>query len=75
MTKEDIRKRRLKDLVEELDNFRGRHTELVSVYIPSGYNLNKVVEQIVNEKSTAQNIKSKTVRKNVLSALERILQH
>jgi len=75
MTKEDIRKRRLKDLVEELDNFRGRHTELVSVYIPSGYNLNKVVEQIRNEQSTAQNIKSKAVRKNVMSALERILQH
>lgn len=75
MTKEDIRKRRLKDLVEELDGFRGRHTELVSVYIPAGYNLNKVVEQIRNEQSTAQNIKSKTVRKNVVSALERILQH
>ncbi len=75
MTKEDIRKRRLKDLVEELDKFRGRHTELVSVYIPAGYNLYKVVEQITNEKSTAQNIKSKTVRKNVLAALERILQH
>jgi peptide chain release factor subunit 1 len=75
MTKEDIRKRRLKDLVEELDGFRGRHTELVSVYIPSGHNLNKVVDQITNEKSTAQNIKSKTVKKNVMSALERILQH
>jgi peptide chain release factor subunit 1 len=75
MTKEDVRKRRLKDLVEELDEFRGRHTELVSVYIPSGHNLNKVVEQIRNEQSTAQNIKSKTVRKNVMSALERILQH
>ncbi len=75
MTKEDIRKRRLKDLVGELDNFRGRHTELVSVYIPAGYNLNKVTDQITNEKSTAQNIKSKTVRKNVMAALERILQH
>jgi peptide chain release factor subunit 1 len=75
MTKEDIRKRRLKDLVEELDEFRGRHTELVSVYVPAGYNLNKVTEQIRNEQSTAQNIKSKTVRKNVMSALERILQH
>lgn len=75
MTKEDIQKRRLKDLVEELDGFRGRHTELVSVYIPAGFNLYKVVEQINNEKSTAQNIKSKAVRKNVMSALERITQH
>jgi peptide chain release factor subunit 1 len=75
MTHEDIRKRRLKDLVEELENFRGRHTELVSVYIPAGFNLFKVVEQINNEKSTAQNIKSRSVRKNVSSALERITQH
>ncbi len=75
MTHEDIRKRRLKDLVEELDKFKGRHTELVSVYIPAGFNLFKVVEQISNEKSTAQNIKSKSVRKNVMSALERITQH
>ncbi|MEM5872119.1 MAG: peptide chain release factor aRF-1 [Candidatus Aenigmatarchaeota archaeon] len=75
MTTEDIRKRRLKDLVEELEKFRGRHTELVSVYIPAGYNIYKVAEQINSEKSTAQNIKSKTVRKNVLAALERIAQH
>ncbi|MFH1237015.1 MAG: peptide chain release factor aRF-1 [Candidatus Aenigmatarchaeota archaeon] len=75
MANEDIRKRRLKDIVEELDNFRGRHTELISVYIPAGFNLYKVVEQINSEKSTAQNIKSKTVRKNVMSALERITQH
>lgn len=75
MSKEDIRKRRLKDLVEELDGFRGRHTELVSVYIPAGHNLHKVVDQINNEKSTAQNIKSKAVKKNVMAALERITQH
>jgi peptide chain release factor subunit 1 len=75
MTVEDIKKRRLKDLVEELENIRGRHTELVSVYIPAGFNFNKVVDQIRNEQSTAQNIKSKAVRKNVLSALERVLQH
>ncbi len=75
MKKEDIKKKRLKDLVEELETIRGRHTELVSVYVPAGYNFNKVVEQIKNEQSTSQNIKSKTVRKNVMGALERILQH
>ena len=57
------------------DRIRGRHTELVSVYVPARFNINKVAEQIRQEQSTAQNIKSKTVRKNVLGALERILQH
>jgi len=75
MTEIDIKKKRLEALVKELSGIRGRHTELVSVYIPAGFNLAKVVEQIKQEQSTAQNIKSKTVRKNVMAALEKILQH
>jgi peptide subunit release factor 1 (eRF1) len=66
---------KLKKLVKELEKIKGRHTELVSVYIPSGYNLAEIVNQLVQEKSTAMNIKSKTTRKNVLAALEKILQH
>jgi peptide subunit release factor 1 (eRF1)/transcriptional regulator with XRE-family HTH domain len=68
-------KLKLKKLLAQLEKIRGRHTELVTVYIPSGYNLAKVVTQISQEQSTASNIKSKAVRKNVTSALEKILQH
>lgn len=71
----DLDQKKLEVLLKELENIRGRHTELVTVYIPAGYNLNKVAEQISNEKSTAQNIKSKPTRKNVVSALEKILAH
>ena len=71
----DIKRKRLEGLIKELDGIRGRHTELVTVYVPAGYNLPKVVDQIRSEQSTAQNIKSKAVRKNVLTALEKILQH
>lgn len=73
--KEEVKIKELKALIKELENIRGRHTELISVYVPSGYNLVKVVDQIRSEQSTAQNIKSKTVRKNVTGALEKILQH
>jgi peptide chain release factor subunit 1 len=58
-----------------LSKIRGRHTELVSVYIPSGYEISKVAAQIKDEQGTATNIKSKSTRKNVLSALERVMQH
>jgi len=61
--------------VKELDSYKGRHTELVSVYIPAGYQVSDVINQLINEKSTASNIKSKTTRKNVLTALEKIIQH
>jgi len=74
MTENEAATKRLKLLIEQLEKIRGRHTELVSVYIPQGFNLNKVNEQLRNEQGTASNIKSKAVRKNVLSALEKILQ-
>ena len=72
---EDVEKRKLKEIISQLEKIKGRHTELVTVYIPAGFNLVKVVDQIRTEQSTAMNIKSKTVKKNVMAALETILQH
>jgi peptide chain release factor subunit 1 len=71
----DKKKKQLKEILEKLGKIRGRHTELVTVYVPAGFSLDKIASQVRQEQSTAQNIKSKAVRKNVLSALERILQH
>jgi peptide chain release factor subunit 1 len=70
-----LEEKKLRAMIAELEKIRGRHTELVSVYVPAGFSLTKVVDQVHSEQSTAQNIKSKAVRKNVLSALERITQH
>ncbi|MDP1728745.1 MAG: peptide chain release factor aRF-1 [archaeon] len=68
---EPVSKEELTEIVEELGNIRGRHTELVSVLVPSGSNINVVIDQLESEKSTARNIKSSTTRKNVIEALER----
>ncbi len=67
LSKED-----LAELIGELEKIRGRHTELVSVYVPAGYNINNVTSQLDAERSTAKNIKSKTTQKNVVESLERI---
>ncbi len=67
-----ISKYELEELMEELEKIRGSHTELVTVYIPAGQNINVINSQIENEKSTASNIKSKSNRKNVVDALESI---
>jgi peptide subunit release factor 1 (eRF1) len=64
----------LSDLIEELEKIRGRHTELVTVLVPAGSNLNVVIDQLESEKSTARNIKSKTTQKNVIEAIERIVR-
>jgi len=66
---------KMKKLLKYLKGIKGRHTELVTVYIPSGYNISDVVSQLKNEQGTADNIKSKSVRKNVTSALEKIIRH
>ena len=61
--------------LDELRKYRGRHTELVTVMIPAEYDLNLINNQLAQEKSTASNIKSKKTRTNVMTALEKILQH
>lgn len=66
---------KLKRFIKDLENFRGRGTELVSVYIPEGYDINKISNHIAEEQGTASNIKSKQTRDNVISALEKIIQH
>ena len=48
---------------------------MVSLYIPAGYEISKVAQQIRDEQGTASNIKSTTTRKNVLGALEKVGQH
>ncbi|AFK23043.1 peptide chain release factor aRF-1 [Pyrococcus sp. ST04] len=75
MVHRDAQLYELKKKIDELKKIRGRGTELISLYIPAGYDLSKVMQQLREEYSTAQNIKSKTTRKNVLGALERAMQH
>ncbi len=68
----DQEQKDFKEFVEKITKFRGRHTELVTVLIPAGYNVNEVVKQLEAEKSTASNIKSRSTKNNVIEALEKI---
>lgn len=74
MTADSLRRYQFRRLLDDLASKRGRGTELISVYITPGFDLNKVVQQLRDEQGTAANIKSKTTRKNVIGALERIIQ-
>lgn len=65
----------LRKFIKELNPFRGRHTELVSVYVPAGYELIKIIQHIQQEQGTATNIKSAATKHNVIDALERMVQH
>jgi len=57
-----------------LKSLRGRHTEFITISVPAGYNLNEISNQIRQEAGTASNIKSKSTRKNVESALAKMDQ-
>ena len=67
-------KQELEELIEKLGAIRGRQTELISVYIPTGYNVNATQKQLEAEKGTAKNIKSTSTRKNVTDALDKIVR-
>jgi len=65
---------KFKKLIEELEKYKGRHTELISVYIPAGHNIYSIANQLEQEKSMASNIKSKATRQNVIDAIDNILR-
>jgi peptide chain release factor subunit 1 len=69
---DDAQKYELEETVKELESYRGRHTELITVLVPAGTTLTQVGKQIETEKGTAANIKSKNTRKSVIDALEMI---
>ena len=65
----------LRRFIRDLEQIKGRHTELVSVYIPAGYDLNKIIAHLQQEQGTASNIKDKTTRTNVIDSLEKMIRH
>ena len=73
MTK--LSKDELEEIVEELKEYKGKHTELITVYVPAGYDPNATQKQLEAEKSTAKNIKSTATRKNVTDALDKIVRY
>ena len=69
---EDRAKYDFKKDMQEIQNYRGRGTELISVYVPATKQISDVMAYLRNEKSQASNIKSKTTMKNVQSAIDSI---
>ncbi|MBX7075744.1 MAG: peptide chain release factor aRF-1 [Methanobacteriaceae archaeon] len=63
-----------KRTLRELSEKKGRGTELVSVYIPHDKQISDVAKQMRDELGQSSNIKSKTTKKNVQSAIEVIIQ-
>ena len=62
-----------KKQIAELEKYRGRGTELISVYITPGYPISDIAAKLRDEYGQASNIKSKTTRSNVQAAIEKIL--
>lgn len=65
----------LEEVLEQLEDYKGKNTELITVYVPQGYDVNSVQKQLETEKGTAKNIKSTATRKNVSDALDKIVRH
>jgi peptide chain release factor subunit 1 len=63
----------LKRQLEDLASYTGHATELISLYVPNSKQISFVVGYLKNEFSQSSNIKSKSTRKNVTSAIESIM--
>ena len=61
-----------KKAMQEITSYRGRGTELISVYVPENKQISEVMAYLRNEQSQASNIKSKTTMNHVQSAIDSI---
>jgi len=71
--KETLSRYEFKRKLEELRSLNGRATELISLYVPPGRQIHEVASYLRNEYSQSSNIKSKSTRKNVMAAIESIM--
>ncbi len=74
MALDEKQKAELEDFVTKMKSYKARHTELITVLVPAGFDINLITKQLESEKSTATNIKSTTTRKNVQEALESLIR-
>lgn len=58
--------------LKKLKEFRGRGTELISLYVPEKADRSQIMGQITQETGQSSNIKSPQTRKNVQGALRKI---
>lgn len=69
----DTQTRNFQERVEQAAACKGDGTELVTVWIPAGKNLQSVKSRLQGEAAEAQNIKSKQTREHVLGALQQVI--
>src|SRR6056297_3520891 len=69
---DDRRKYEFRKVIEELRDFEGSGTQLVTIYIPEDRQVSDVVAHVTQEHSEASNIKSKQTRTAVQDALTSI---
>ncbi|MFB6174229.1 MAG: peptide chain release factor aRF-1 [Halobacteriales archaeon] len=69
---EDRRKYEFRKVIEELQEYEGSGTQLVTIYVPEDKQISDVVAHVTQEHSEASNIKSKSTRTNVQDALTSI---
>ncbi len=66
------------DIIKEvklLKTMRGYGTELISIYVPAGYQISEEIGKLRQEHSESGNIKSKSTRQNVQGAIDKIIQY
>jgi len=68
----DRRKYEFRKVIEDLKEYEGSGTQLVTIYIPPDKQISDVVAHVTQEHSEASNIKSKQTRTNVQDALTSI---
>jgi peptide chain release factor subunit 1 len=65
----------LKKELKKLRSIRGVGTELITIYVPPGFQISDEIGKLRDEHSQSSNIKSKSTKLNVQGAIDKIIQY
>lgn len=65
---------KIKQLIKSLNEAKGRGTSMISLIIPPGEALSITTNKLINERATAENIKSRVNRLSVQSAITSVIE-
>src|SRR3989344_4727361 len=66
---ENIEKYKIKKMIKNLSEAKGKGTSMISLLIPPGEQISKISKMLIEEYCTASNIKSKVNKTSVLGAI------
>ncbi|MFX1398392.1 MAG: hypothetical protein ACFFAS_15285 [Promethearchaeota archaeon] len=73
MIDNDIELQKINEIIHNLTDIKGFHSELISLYVPYNRSRSDIVKYLKKEQGETKNIKLKATKKNIFSSITTLI--